>query len=127
MHDPPIEGRLTVMFIATYVLTAVLAVVLLLSAYGKLTHNAVQTAIIVGVGFPEQHIWMLALCELAGALGIVIGLFWWPIGIAAAIGVVLDFVAAVGAQVAPGNSTSGLPEESYYSAIAVLVLRALTL
>jgi uncharacterized membrane protein YphA (DoxX/SURF4 family) len=114
------------MFIATCVLAAVLAAVLLLSAYGKLTHNADQTATIIKVGFPERHIWMLAICELAGALGIVIGLFWWPIGIAAAIGVVLYFVFAVAAHLRVRQFDLQAPGGVLVLAIAVLVLRALT-
>ena len=61
------------MFIATVVLGVLLAGVLLFSAYAKLTHNPKVTATVVAVGFPERFIWMLAACEAAGAVGILIG------------------------------------------------------
>ena len=86
------------MFIATVVLGVLLAGVLLFSAYAKLTHNPQVTATVVAVGFPERFIWMLAVCEAAGAVGILLGLNWWPIGVAASIGVVAYFVLAVAAH-----------------------------
>jgi uncharacterized membrane protein YphA (DoxX/SURF4 family) len=49
----------------------VLGALLLLSVYGKLSKNADQIKTITGVGFPDQYIWALALCELAGALGVI--------------------------------------------------------
>jgi hypothetical protein len=36
--------------------------------------------------FPDRYIWAFPLCELAGALAVFVGLFWWPVGVAAAIG-----------------------------------------
>ena len=64
----------------------------------RLTHNPQVTATVVAVGFPERFIWMLAVCEAAGAAGILLGLKWWPIGVAASIGVVAYFVLAVAAH-----------------------------
>jgi uncharacterized membrane protein YphA (DoxX/SURF4 family) len=79
-------------------IAAIVLGALLLSAYGKLTKNVDQVKTITGVGFPDQYIWALALCELAGALGVFVGLFWWPVGVAAAIGVILYFILAVAAH-----------------------------
>jgi hypothetical protein len=86
------------MFLAALVAAVVLGALLLSSAYGKLARNAYVIGTIVGVGFPDQYIWVLALCEVAGALGMFVGLYWWPIGVAAAIGVILYFILAVGAH-----------------------------
>ncbi|BBX65176.1 membrane protein [Mycobacterium saskatchewanense] len=86
------------MFIATLVIGIILGALLLFSAYGKLTRNAEQVKTITDVGFPPNYIWALALCEIAGALGVLIGLYWYPIGVAAAIGVILYFVFAVAAH-----------------------------
>ncbi|MFJ3802850.1 DoxX family protein [Streptomyces sp. NPDC090088] len=38
---------------------------------------------------------LIGLAEIAAAVGLVIGVFWRPLGIAAAIGLVLVFVGAV--------------------------------
>lgn len=37
-----------------------------------------------------------AALEIAGALGLLVGLAWWPLGVAAAAGVMLYFVGALG-------------------------------
>ncbi|WP_428339005.1 DoxX family protein [Mycobacterium sp.] len=115
------------MFIATCVLSAVLAALLVLSAYGKLTRNPEQTATIVKVGFPERYIWLLASCELAAAAGIVLGLFWWPIGIAAGIGAVLYFVLAVASHLRRKMYDVQSSGAILLLSVAVLVLRALTI
>lgn len=46
-------------------------------------------------GWPENLLWALGVLEVAGAAGLITGLFWWPLGVAAATGVTLYFVGAV--------------------------------
>jgi DoxX-like family len=113
------------MFIATCVLGALLAAVLLFSAYAKLTHNPQVTDTVVGVGFPERFIGLLAACEAAGAVGILIGLWWWPIGVAAAIGVVAYFLLAVAAHLRAKRFDLLGAGTILAVAVAVLVLRLL--
>jgi hypothetical protein len=86
------------MFVATVIVSAVLAFALLGSGFGKVTGNAAVVASVSGVGVPPRRIPLLAIPEAAGALGLIGGLFWWPIGVAAAIGVILYFLLAVGAH-----------------------------
>ncbi|GAA4490179.1 hypothetical protein GCM10023094_52990 [Rhodococcus olei] len=83
------------MFIAAAIVSVLLALVLVFSAVGKLTKNPQQVESMTSVGFPVDKMWLLALAELAGAVGLIAGLFWWPIGLAAAIGVVAYFLGAV--------------------------------
>ena len=87
------------MFLATAIVSSVLAAVLVLSGSGKLTRQEQQLKTMAKGGFPEDKLWRLALAELAGAVGLVVGLFWWPIGAAAAIGVILYFLGAVASHV----------------------------
>ncbi|MFB6636213.1 DoxX family protein [Streptomyces chartreusis] len=47
------------------------------------------------LGVPSSWYTMLALLKFAGAAGLLIGIFYRPLGIAAAIGVVLFFIGAV--------------------------------
>jgi uncharacterized membrane protein YphA (DoxX/SURF4 family) len=83
------------MFIATILVSAVLAALLVFSGAGKLRRDAAQVKVMETVGFPLDKLWLLASAEFAGAVGLVIGLFWWPLGVAAAIGVILYFIGAV--------------------------------
>ncbi|OZD65726.1 hypothetical protein CH263_12495 [Rhodococcus sp. 06-1059B-a] len=87
------------MFIATGVVSVVLAVVLVISARGKLVRDPSIIPTMQTVRIPERLLPILASLEIAGALGLVVGLVWWPIGVAAAAGVVLYFVGAVIAHV----------------------------
>ena len=47
------------------------------------------------MGVPEDRLNYLAAILLAGAAGLILGLFWAPIGVAAAIGVIIYFSTAV--------------------------------
>jgi hypothetical protein len=71
------------------------------------------------VGFPLDKLWFLASAELLGAVGLAIGLFWWPLGVAAAIGVILYFTGAVGSHLRVRDSAK--------NAVPVLILAILAL
>ena len=83
------------MFVALLVLSVLLALTLLVSAGGKIARQESQLATLRHVGFPTERAWLLAAAEIAGAVGLVIGLSWPPLGIAAGIGIILYFLGAV--------------------------------
>lgn len=86
------------MFIAYLIVAIALALALAMSGRGKLVKDERLTASLGKVGVPESGYPWLAAAELAGAVGLIVGIFWAPLGIAAAIGVILYFVGAVGAH-----------------------------
>lgn len=60
-------------------------------------HNSAE------VGVPRTWLPALASLKTAGALGVLVGLLWWPvIGIAAAGGLTLFFIGAIAAHVRAG-------------------------
>jgi hypothetical protein len=81
------------MFIATVVVSVVLAAMLTMSAALKFSHRDQVVQTYRAVGVPENKINYLAVILLAGAAGLIVGLFWAPIGIAAAIGLILYFTS----------------------------------
>ncbi|RIJ70677.1 DoxX family protein [Nakamurella silvestris] len=87
------------MFTATVIVSALLAAMLLGSAFAKFTKQEKVMESMAAVGVPADRVWMLATVETVGAIGLVAGLFWAPLGIAAAVGVVLYFVGAVIAHI----------------------------
>jgi hypothetical protein len=91
------------MFIAYAVLAVILAALLAMSARAKLAKDEKIVKGITGLGVPLSWFPFLAACELAGAVGLVIGLWWAPLGIAAAIGVILYFVGAVISHLRAGD------------------------
>ena len=77
-------------------ITILLALVLVLSALAKLRHDPRIVRIMHEVlGVPMKWFPVLAGCQLAGAVGLVLGI-WRPVfGLAAAVGVALYFMGAV--------------------------------
>jgi uncharacterized membrane protein YphA (DoxX/SURF4 family) len=114
------------MFVATVVVSILLAVILLASGFGKLAKQKQQLETMRKVKFPLDKLWLLAAAEIAGAAGLIIGLFWWPLGVAAAIGVILYFVGAIGSHLRVRDS--GWPPAAVLLllAAAALVLRLMT-
>jgi hypothetical protein len=116
-------------FIAAIVLSVLLAVVLIPSALAKLSRDERQISGISALGFPSNRIWLLAVAEVAGTVGLGVGLLWWPLGVAAAVGLIGYFAGAVGyllrAQVRrPPVLASAIAP--LLVAIAVVVLRLTT-
>ncbi len=114
------------MFVATVIVSAVLALALLGSGFGKVTGQAAVVESITGVGVPARRIPLLAIPEAAGAIGLVVGLFWWPIGVAAAIGVIVYFVLAVGAHLRARDKNFAPAAFLLVLAVVALVLRLAT-
>jgi DoxX-like family len=110
----------------TAVVTVLLAAVLSAAAIRKLTHREDVVAAYAKVGVPEERLNHLASILLLGAVGLLLGLAWTPIGIAAGIGVVVYFLLAIAAHVRH-HDTDNLPTPIAVEviAIAAVVLQAL--
>ena len=84
------------MGIAYLVITILLAAMVTFSGIGKIRRDPhIVQVIHEVVGVPMKYFPLLAACEFAGALGVVLGI-WWPLlGVAGGIGLVIYFVGAV--------------------------------
>jgi hypothetical protein len=87
------------MFLATVIVFALLAALMAYAALRKLSHRPEVVASYALVGVPEERLNLLAFTLLAGAAGLLLGLAWEPIGIAAAIAVVVYFLVAISAHI----------------------------
>jgi DoxX-like family len=106
------------------VLSVVLAASLAFAAIRKLGHRPDVVESYARVGVPEEKLGVLAFILLAGAAGLVAGLFWEPIGVAAMVGVVCYFVLAVAAHIRFHDERHlGTPVVILLLAVAALVLR----
>jgi uncharacterized membrane protein YphA (DoxX/SURF4 family) len=117
------------MFIALNITAVLLAAMLAMSASMKLRKNEQAVAVISRtVGVPLRFFPVLAALELAGAAGILIGLWLEPLGVAAAAALVAYFVGAVIGHLR-ARDTKGLimPLLPLVFSIAVLALRLATL
>jgi hypothetical protein len=115
-------------FIVLVIATVLLALVALNSALMKLRKNQQVLDVIHGtVGVPLRFLPVLAALEIAGAVGIVAGLWIEALGIAGAAGLTAYFVGAVISHLRVGD-TKGLtmPLVPLVLSVAVLVLRIVT-
>jgi hypothetical protein len=115
-------------FIALVITTVLLAAMAAGSAVKKLQKDEQVRTIIGGtVGVPERHFATLAALELAGAAGILIGLWLQPLGVAAAIALVLYFAGALIGHLRVGDRKNlAMPLPPFALAIIVVVLRLAT-
>ena len=85
---------MTIAYSALAALSALLLAAV--SATGKLRRNPyIVRSVHEVVGVPLHWFPILAALELAGAAGLLLGILWVPVGIAAAAGISLYFVGAV--------------------------------
>jgi hypothetical protein len=101
------------------VMTVLVALMVAFSGLGKIRRDPRQVKVIhETVGVPLKYFPLLAVCEFAGALGLVAGIWWPALGVAAAIGLVLYFVGAIVSHLRVGDI------KGIGSAVFMLVLAA---
>ena len=84
------------MGIAYLVVTIMLAAMVLFSGVGKLRNDPhIVKVIHETVGVPMKYFPALATCEFAGAVGLVLGIWWSLPGVAAGLGLVIYFAGAI--------------------------------
>jgi uncharacterized membrane protein YphA (DoxX/SURF4 family) len=110
------------MDIAYMVVTIVLASMAVFSGLGKLRRDPKIVYIVHEVvGVPLQYFPHLAACELAGALGLVLGI-WWPfLGMAAGIWLASYFVGAIVSHLQVGD-VKGIGPALFMLSISVAAL-----
>lgn len=114
------------MFTASVTVSVLLALVLLASGATKVRRAPAVVANLATVGVPERAIPGLGALEIAATLGLLAGLLWWPLGLAAAVGSVAYFVGAIAAHLRARDSAVGPAAGmlAFCAAALVLVLLA---
>jgi uncharacterized membrane protein YphA (DoxX/SURF4 family) len=113
---------------AYLIVTLVFAAMVAFSGFGKIRRDPHIVHVVQDVvGVPLKYFWLLAACELAGALGLLLGIWWPVIGVAASIGMVLYFVGATVSHLRVGD-VKGIGPAAVMLALAAgaLALRILT-
>jgi len=109
------------MFIATIVISVLLAAMLAFSAARKLSHASEVVESYRRAGMPEDKLNILALALLAGVVGLLGGLAWAPLGVAAAGCLVGYFVLAIVAHLRHNDATN-LPTPLVLAILAAATL-----
>jgi hypothetical protein len=116
------------MFIATVAVSVILAGLLVLSAFIKFTRREPYVQDYLRVGVPEHRLNLLASILLAGAAGLIAGLWWAPLGVAAAACLVCYFLAAIAAHLRANDARNLTNPAAYLAlALAALILRLATI
>jgi uncharacterized membrane protein len=109
------------MTIALWIFSILIGLASTMSAMGKFTKMEQTIATLKSVGVKDSQIPVLGALELAGALGLLVGI-WVPIlGQLAAIGLTLYFAVAIVA-----HSRAGHPFKQIMPATVLLVVSLLT-
>ncbi|MFF3861547.1 DoxX family protein [Streptomyces sp. NPDC002209] len=116
------------MFVSLAVVTVLMSAVLLVSAGAKSLRTRHITEQMSALGVPQSMMAFLIGAQIAGAAGGIAGLWWGPLGVAAAIGLTLYFAGAVAFHLRVGDRKGAPPAAVLTMAsVALLVLRAATL
>jgi hypothetical protein len=87
-------------------ITFIVAAMVALSGVGKIRRDPRTVRVIHEiVGVPLSYFPFLAMCEFAGALGLLLGIFWPLLGIVAGVGLALYFLGAILSHVRVGRFT----------------------
>ncbi|MFH8469167.1 DoxX family protein [Streptomyces sp. NPDC017991] len=109
------------MFITYAIVAAVMSAVLLASAGAKFTRPKRLVDQMSTLGLPDGVLPFLGVAQIAGAGGLVIGLWWGPLGIASAVGLALYFIGAVATHLRVGDY-KGAPPAAVLTAAAVALI-----
>jgi len=116
------------MFIATLVLSALLAIAFIGAGVSKVMKVPAMVTAAETHGFTADGYRNIGLLEVAGAAGLLIGLWWAPLGIAAALGLTLLMAGAVIVHVRAKDKVAETVPAAVLTllAAATLVLRIVT-
>ncbi|MFQ6395336.1 DoxX family protein [Nocardia sp. KC 131] len=109
------------MFVAVVIISVLLAAMLSMSAYFKITRRPQFVEGYAAIGVPDSWLNPLAALLLAGAAGLLVGLWLAPIGIAAAVGLILYFLGGIGFH-AKAKDWKGLPVPTVILVVSIVVL-----
>ena len=116
------------MSIGLYVTVGVLAALLAFSAVLKLSGRPDVVESYGRLGVARERLPILAAVLLLGVAGLVVGFFWAPLGLAAAVGLVLYFILAIAAHARHDDlNHAGVPAVILLLAIATAALYAASL
>jgi len=110
------------MHTAAVVLSIILALVMLGSGVAKSIHAPNVVAMMQDVNVTREQMTVLGVIEVAATVGLIIGIWFRPLGIAAAIGVILYFSGAITAHLRAHDPNKQGAVMFLALAIATLVL-----
>ncbi|MER7193802.1 DoxX family protein [Streptomyces flaveolus] len=116
------------MFIAYVIVASLMSVVLLASAGAKFTRPRRLVDQMSTLDLSYGMLPFLGVAQIAGAGGLIVGLWWGLVGVAAAVGLTLYFIGAVAAHLRASDYKGAPPAAALTTvAIVLIVLRVAAL
>ncbi|GAA4201437.1 hypothetical protein GCM10022220_07460 [Actinocatenispora rupis] len=112
------------MFVATVVLSVLLAVAFLATGAAKLAGLRPMRDNAAHLGFPYPAWRGIGVLEVAAAAGLLVGLAWAPLGVAAAVGLVLLMLGAAVLHLRHRDAAGQTVPSLAFALLAVLLLVA---
>lgn len=111
------------MYLASVIVSSLLAVALVYAAGRKVTHTSSVVAEYARAGVPERWLTPLALLLIAAAAGLLVGIAWAPLGLITSGALAAYFTVAIGFHVRNGDARhAGMPAILAVMSIAAGVL-----
>jgi hypothetical protein len=110
------------MFTAYIVVTALAILALTFSATADIVRYHEVLTNMARAGVPESWLTKLAILKAAGAVGLLVGFLVPPVGVAAAVGVILFFIGAIITHVRARWYSFSYPSVYLLLAVGSLVL-----
>jgi uncharacterized membrane protein YphA (DoxX/SURF4 family) len=116
------------MFVITLVLAILLALAFGAAGAQKLAGAKMAVDSSGHLGIPLSRYRLIGVPELLGAIGLLVGLAVWPLGVAAAAGLVVLMAGAVIFHIRAGDKIAGFGPAVALGALSLveLILRALS-
>lgn len=116
------------MFVVTLILAILLALAFGASGAQKLAGAKMASDSAGHLGIPFSRFRLIGVPELLGAIGLLVGLAVWPLGVAAAAGLVVVMAGAVVYHLRAGDKIAGFGPALVLGLLTVveLILRALS-
>jgi len=110
------------MFVATVILSVLLALTFAGAGVPKILAQPKMVEAAAHVGFSVRSFRVIGLVEVAAAAGLLIGLAWAPLGIAAAAGLVLLMLSAVVVHVRAKDPVAAMAPVLVLAVLSVVTL-----
>jgi uncharacterized membrane protein YphA (DoxX/SURF4 family) len=116
------------MFVATLILAILLALVFGASGVQKLTGAKMASDTAAQLNIPFSRYRLIGVPEILAAIGLLVGLAVWPLGVAAAAGLVVLMIGAVIAHVRAHDKVANSAPATVLGLLSAveLIVRALS-
>jgi uncharacterized membrane protein YphA (DoxX/SURF4 family) len=114
------------MYIAAAILSALLAFVALAAGAPKLVLKGPSAQLQSHMGLSPGLVRFIGVAEVLAAVGLIVGLFWRPLGIAAAVGFAALLIGAVGFHSRAGDCSDAKLRKQAMTPVVLFLVSAAT-